>query len=81
MLNVLIIKGGESVNDHFLVDKTVIYEKNELKDPNNSTYDDKLGLWLWGLNKDVLVKSNNSDCPKRGTKKCDIETGEDQKGE
>lgn len=69
------------MNNHLLIDKTVIYEKKELKDPTDAIYDDKLGLWLWGSNKEVLVKSNNPNCPQRGTKKFDIETGEDHKGE
>ena len=35
----------------------------------NSTYDEKRGLWLWGDNHEVLVKSDNANCPIRGTKK------------
>ena len=51
------------------------------KDPENCRYDEKQGLWLWGPTDEILVKSNNPNCPTRGTKKKDIETGEDLKGE
>lgn len=67
--------------DHILLEKIVTYEKCELRDPENCKYDEKIGLWLWGPNNEILVKSNNPNCPKRGTKKKDIETGEDLKGE
>ena len=66
---------------HILLKKIVTYDKKEISDPENSTYDEKDGFWLWGPYNEVLVKSNNSNCPKRGTKKKDIETGEDLKGE
>lgn len=69
------------MNEHILLEKIVVYEKCELKDPENCEYDEKQGLWLWGPNKEILVKSNNPNCPTRGTKKKDIETGEDLKGE
>ncbi len=69
------------MNNHFLIDKIVVYEKKELKDPDDSIYDEELGMWLWGEHKEVLVISDNPKCPKRGTKKNDIETGEDLKGE
>lgn len=67
--------------NHLLANKVVIYEKNEVENPEDCVYDLKRGTWLWGKNKEVLVKSNNPNCPKRGTKKKDIETGEDLKGE
>lgn len=66
---------------HILIEKAIIYEKNELKDPADCIYDEELGLWLWGIDKEILVKSSNPNCPKRGTKKFDVETGEDNKGE
>ena len=56
-------------------------KKKELKNPDDSVYDEKLGLWLWGKNREILVKSDNPNCPQRGTKKLDVETGEDLKGE
>lgn len=64
-----------------LIDNLVLFDKKEIESIENSSYDEKRGLWLWGDNNEVLVKSNNTNCPIRGTKKFDIETGEDQKGE
>ena len=69
------------MNKHILLDKLVIYEKGKIKDPENCYYDEKQGLWLWGSKNEILVKSTNHNCPVRGTKKKDIETGEDLKGE
>lgn len=67
---------------HLLIEKAYRYKsKTELKDPEDSFYDEIKGLWLWGDNKEVLVKSNNPLKPVCGTKKNDIETGEDSKGE
>ena len=51
------------------------------RDLENCRYDEKQGLWLWGPTDEILVKSNNPNCPTRGTKKQDIETGEIFKGE
>ncbi len=68
--------------DHLLVKKAFIYSQRErLENPENSMYDNALGVWLWGDKKEVLVKSVNPFRPKCGTKKADIETGEDVKGE
>lgn len=68
--------------DHLLVKKALVYSKRErLSNPEGSIYDDVLGVWLWGKEKEVLVKSDNPFRPKCGTKKADIETGEDVKGE
>ena len=67
--------------NNILIDNLVLFDKKEINAIENSTYDEKRGLWLWGDNHEVLVKSNNANCPIRGTKKFDIESGEDQKGE
>lgn len=68
--------------NHLLVKKAFVYSsKKELKDPENCEYDNRCGLWLWGNNKEVLVKSDSPNRPRAGTKKADIETGEDSKGE
>lgn len=66
---------------NILIDNMVLFDKKEINAIENSVYDEKRGLWLWGTNNEVLVKSNNPNCPIRGTKKFDIESGEDQKGE
>lgn len=42
-------------------------------------YDKKLGYWINRVTGDLLMLSNNGIVP--NSKKCDIETGEDQKGE
>ncbi len=65
--------------DHLLVKKAFIYASRDIKNPENCEYNTRLGAWMWG-NK-FLVKSNNSNHLRVGTKKGDIETGEDQKGE
>jgi hypothetical protein len=68
--------------NHLLIGRAFTYpQKGELKAPEDSEYDTTLGLWLWGPRNDVLVKSANRDKPRPGTKKEDIETGEDLKGE
>lgn len=70
------------MTNHFLVKKAFVYrKKRQLKDPENCKYDNILGLWLWGTDQQCLVKSNNPQRPRPGTKKEDIETGEDLKGE
>lgn len=66
---------------NILVDNLVLFDKNDLTAIEDSIYDEKRGLWLWGEENEVLVKSNNENCPVRGTKKYDVETGEDQKGD
>ena len=66
---------------HILKDNIVLFDNSEIKPTNDSFYDENRGLWIWNENGDVLVKSKNSSCPIKGTKKCDMETGEDLKGE
>jgi hypothetical protein len=69
-------------SNHFLVNKAFVYEKErELRDPEDCVYDTILGLWLWGPNKEILVNSDSPRRPRYGTKKNDVETGEDNKGE
>jgi len=66
--------------DHLLVQKAFTYEpRRQTKDPEGCEYDVKLGAWLWGHQKEFLVKSNNPYRPRPTTKKQDMETGEDQK--
>ncbi len=68
--------------NHLLISRAFVYPKrNELEGPEDSRYDMALGFWLWGPDRDVLVRSANRDKPRPGTKKEDIETGEDLKGE
>ena len=51
------------MNAHILLEKIVEYEKCNLKIPENCRYDEKQGLWLWGPTDEILVKSNNPNCP------------------
>lgn len=44
-------------------------------------YDAKLGAWISELDGSVMVKGSDVRRPSPGTKKCDVETGEDMKGE
>ena len=68
--------------NHLLLTRAFVYKKEtKLKDPENCEYHDKLGAWLWGTDKEFLVKSNDVSRPRPGTKKEDIETGEDLKAE
>lgn len=72
--------GGITMN-HLLVKKAFIYENKKVENLDNCAYKNLLGAWVLGTNNQFLVKSDTSNRPKFGTKKCDIETGEDQKGE
>lgn len=68
--------------NHLLINKAFTYKNRlQLTDPENCEYDEILGLWLWGNNREPLVKSNNPKRPRPSSKKGDIETGEDLKGE
>ena len=66
--------------NHLLNDELILTDV-KVEKIKNSEYDEDRWLWLWGDEKEVLVKSKNADCPIRGTKKMDQETGEDLKGE
>ena len=46
--------------------------------PSGSSYNHMRGLWI--KNENPLI-SHNSEFGVQATKKCDMETGEDQKGE
>lgn len=47
--------------------------------PSGCTYNAKEGFWIDSSSNVAMMKSNNPQKPT--SKKCDIETGEDQKGE
>ena len=65
---------------HILLKKALKYKKRKkIKAPENYTYDFKLGFWYNIFDKSLLIKSPSFLA--LGTKKEDIETGEDQKGE
>lgn len=68
------------MKQHILLEKAYTYD-NVSKDlvPKGCSYDRKDGLWIVAGSGEVMMLSNNA--PKPQTKKCDVETGEDQKGE
>jgi hypothetical protein len=70
-------------SSHYLIGRAHVYpHPGQISDPENCRYDDRLGVWRWGEGKDtVLVKSSNPQRPRPQSKKHDIETGEDLKGE
>lgn len=44
-------------------------------------YNASLGAWISNEDGSVMVKGSDKRRPHPGTKKCDVETGEDMKGE
>lgn len=64
---------------HILLEKTFTYpEPLAIKDPADCIYDEASGYWKTHEGNAAIM----SDSFHAGeTKKCDIETGEDQKGE
>jgi hypothetical protein len=65
---------------HILLQKALKYRKrNKIESPKGYTFDNLLGAWVNNVDKSLLILSANF--PARGTKKEDIETGEDHKGE
>jgi hypothetical protein len=68
------------MKEHILLEKTFRYPKS--KDdlvPQNCTYNTKKGYWIKNDTAEVMMLSNDRHRPM--SKKADIETGEDQKGE
>lgn len=71
-------------NNHFILKKAFIYPKRvSASNPEGCEYLFKFGAWFRNLKgrKIVLMKSSSPDKPEPRTKKADIETGEDLKGE
>lgn len=68
------------MKEHILLDKAYVYENinRDLK-PKDCTYDRVCGLWRLNSTGEVMMIS--SSVQRAETKKSDIETGEDQKGE
>jgi hypothetical protein len=68
---------------HILLEKAKVFEQEKKNlDPLGCTYDIEKGVWLIEESgeKIALVRSQNPNKPISGTKKADVETGEDQKG-
>ena len=72
-------KGVNYTMGHILLEKTFIYpEPLTIKEPANCSYDEVSGYWKTHDGNAAIM----SESFRAGeTKKCDIETGEDQKGE
>ncbi len=77
-----IIKYMRSVHmkEHIILQKAKKYDiSNQNLIPNGCSYKAKNGYWVENSSNVAMMKSDNPQKPV--TKKCDIETGEDQKGE
>ncbi|MBI4773278.1 MAG: hypothetical protein HY788_03695 [Deltaproteobacteria bacterium] len=69
-------------DDHILVRKAFVYNMaRKLNALENCRYQNDRGFWIWEETNEPLVKSKHPNRPTPGTKKEDIETGEDLKGE
>jgi hypothetical protein len=69
---------------HILFDKAFTFPQEKTgRDPEGCFYDPIKGAWMREEKGKLiaLVRSCDSSKPVAGTKKCDVETGEDVKGE
>ena len=65
---------------HILLQKAFNSKKRkEIKEPEGYFFDNILGAWKSEVDNTLLI--NSANYPARGTKKEDIETGEDHKGQ
>ncbi len=64
---------------HMLIEKAFRYPNKQIQVPTDCDYDVINGYWLIKSTNELLIASELATC--LGTKKEDIETGEDQKGE
>ena len=65
---------------HILLEQAFKYAKRkEIKPPSGFYYNRFCGVWLSLEGSSLLI--NTKDFPHVSTKKCDRETGEDQKGQ
>lgn len=68
------------MKQHILLEKAYCYpESREGRAPNNCTFVQKSGYWRNNSTGEIMMLSNSFCCLQ--TKKEDVETGEDQKGE
>ena len=74
------MKGDNRMKKHILLDKSESYKiPKEISEPKGCLYNRQLGYWV---NQDTELAMMLGKYPERmQTKKHDIETGEDQKGE
>ena len=65
---------------HILLQKALKYKKRtEIEEPQGFSFDSLVGAWINDTDKTYLIQAKGFKA--LGTKKNDIETGEDQKGE
>lgn len=65
---------------HILLQKALKYKKRKkIEAPKGYLFNSRLGAWINEIDNSLLIQSTNFLA--LGTKKEDIETGEDQKGE
>ena len=66
--------------EHLLLNNAFSYKRrNAIESPQGFMYDKKLGAWIEEKTGNPLVL--HQDYPRIGTKKQDVETGEDQKSQ
>ena len=68
------------MKEHILIEKSNKYnipEQNPI--PSGCTYSAKEGFWVENTSNIAMMKTDKPQKPT--SKKCDVETGEDQKGE
>lgn len=68
------------MKQHIILERAYVYDNPRHESvPEGCTYDRKCGLWRVNETNEVMMTSDIAEKPE--TKKCDVETGEDQKGE
>ena len=68
------------MNKHILIEKANRYSKpSETPMPENHTFEKQRGYWTSNKTGAAMMSSNDPRKPQ--SKKADVETGEDQKGE
>ena len=68
------------MKDHIIIEKAKKYNiPDQNLTPNGCTYKAHDGFWVDNSSNTAMMKSDKHQKPT--SKKCDIETGEDQKGE
>jgi hypothetical protein len=71
---------GDSMKKHILLNKMSVYKINKQTEKlENYFYNHEKGYWINKLTSSPLILEKNSIGPR--TKKNDVETGEDHKGE
>ena len=65
---------------HILLEKAYVYDDEPMNiKPEGCSYDRSRGLWIIDSTGEIMMTGKCSQ--KMQSKKCDVETGEDQKGE